>query len=181
MKKISFFSFLITLFLLNNSNLIHAQKRDGEKRFPEDFISFFTGKWHGQGEFASGMSIQADLSFEMTLDGTWMIYHHTDGPPTSFKATSMWGVDKWTGEFKAHIFDNFKGHRSFESQGWKNDKLILTTKRKLPNGDIQFERFVYEKLSPDRFKMTFAISKDKANWRMFDYLIFNRSDEDFNN
>ncbi|MTI32103.1 DUF1579 domain-containing protein [Xanthovirga aplysinae] len=167
----------LTALLLNSHLVVHAQNNEVEKELGNDFISFFTGKWYGTGEFASGKPIEANLSFEMTLDSAWVIYHHIDKKPNSFKATSMWGKDNQTGEFIAYIFDNFKGHRKFSSEGWLKGRLVLFAERTHSSGKTYFEHFVYEKLNQDSFKMTYEVSGDNENWRMVDYLVFKRISE----
>ena len=139
-----------------------------------EFVEFFEGGWTGEGEFSSGKKIKAELTFEKTLDGNWLRYEHKDLPPNNFQSSSMWGVDK-QGQFQAYSFDNDKGHRSFASNGWINNKLILTNTSRSKEGMVYFEHFIFEKIDETSFKMTYEISGDGINWRMVDYLIFRKN------
>lgn len=143
----------------------------------KELVQFFSGKWAGEGRFASGKPVAATLDFTLALDSSWLIHHHTDLAPNSYKATSWWGADPQTGKFVAYIFDNYSGHRQFESEGWENGKLILTTQQPHPKGGIMWQHFIYERLSDDSFKMTYEVSKEGTDWRMIDYLVFKKVDE----
>ncbi|GHM99125.1 hypothetical protein WSM22_06150 [Cytophagales bacterium WSM2-2] len=165
MKLLQLLIFLITF------SAAQAQS----KKLPADFINFFVGNWAGEGEFASGKKISADLSFKLSLDSTWITYEHTDKLPNKYKALSMWGVDAQTGQFVAYAFDNFHGHRKFASNGWKDGKLILTANEFYTQAGLVFQHFIYEKLTDKSFKMTFETSKDGISWKMGDYLVFNKN------
>ena len=39
---------------------------------------------------------------------------------------------------------------------------------------VRHERFIYSKLNDNSFKMTYEVSSDANNWRMVDYLVFNK-------
>ena len=168
MKKVIF-----TLALFLGTFTLQAQQKNLKKPSKE-LLSFFTGEWSGEGKFASGRAIGADLSFKASLDSTWLEHRHVDKAPNTYKATSWWGTDQQTGEFIAYIFDSVGGHRKFTSEGWKNGKLVLTTQQEHPQGGMIWQHFVYERISNSSFKMTFEMSRDGINWRMIDYLIFNR-------
>jgi hypothetical protein len=164
---------LFVIFLCTSLSAL-AQTNEQSNKLPDDFVRFFVGNWTGDGEFASGKKISADLTFKLSLDNCWLIYEHTDKLPNKYKALSMWGVDSASGEFVAYTFDNFQGHRKFASDGWKEGKLILTTNQFIPKRGQVFQHFIYEKLSDKSFKMTFETSNDGLKWKMVDYLTFTK-------
>lgn len=166
--------FIYSLLCFFSLNYCSAQTTTANK-LPADLVNFFIGEWTGEGEFASGKKISADVSFKLTLDSSWILYEHSDRIPNKYKATSMWGVDNSTGEFIAYSFDNFQGHRKFVSDGWKNGKLVLTVSEYYPQRGLFFQHFIYEKLGDKSFKMTFETSKDAVSWKMGDYLIFKKT------
>jgi hypothetical protein len=155
--------------------LANAQKIENKTKLNIDFIKFFEGNWVGKGEFFNGKKIEATASFKLSLDSCWITYTHEDTPPNRYKALSMWGIDKPTGKFLTYVFDNFQGHRLFTSNGWKADSLVLVYKDE-SSTNVMFQRFVYSKISPDRFKMAFEVSKDSAIWKLGDWLIFRKTD-----
>jgi hypothetical protein len=143
-------------------------------RLDPDLVAFFTGHWKGEGAFAQGQKIAAEVSFAPSLDSAWLVYEHRDVPPGVYKATSMWGVDGRTGQFVAFTFDNFHGHRQWLSSGWSGGKLVLSTgSYSSPSGTV-FEHFIYERLSATQFKMTYEMSLDGIDWRLGDWLVFTR-------
>jgi len=121
-----------------------------------------------------GARIAADLTFTLSLDSCWLVYEHRDRLPNRYKATSMWGMDAQTGELVAYCFDNFQGHRKFESNGWRNGKLILSHHDVLPKVGLYFEHFIYERTGEHSFKMTYETSRDGISWQMGDWLMFHR-------
>ncbi|WP_347159611.1 hypothetical protein [Pontibacter chitinilyticus] len=151
-----------------------AQQRQTHK-VPQELASFFCGYWTGAGEFANGKQIAADVSFTLSLDSCWLSYHHRDKAPNTYEAQSMWGLNAQTGQFIAYVFDNFNGHRKFESDGWKDGKLILTNQESSPGRGQFFQHFIFEKLSDNTFKMSYEISKDGTAWRLVDHLVFTRT------
>lgn len=163
--------FIILLLSLGLSTSLKAQT---SQQLPADMVQFFLGNWTGDGAFASGKKIAADLSFKLSLDSAWIMYEHTDQAPNRYKALSMWGVDKQTGELVDYVFDNFRGHRKFSSNGWQDGKLTLTRQIPQPTNKVLYERFLYEKLSPQSFKMTYETSQDNNTWKMVDYLTFTK-------
>jgi hypothetical protein len=165
---------IILAILLFVSFGVNAQTNSSSNKLPEDFVNFFFGNWTGDGEFANGKKISADLTFKLSLDNTWLIYEHTDKLPNKYKSLSMWGVDAMSGQFVAYTFDNFQGHRKFASDGWKEGKLILTVNEFVPQRGQIFQHFIYEKISDKSFKMTFETSSDSIKWKMVDYLIFTK-------
>lgn len=141
---------------------------------PDSMVSFFEGTWKGAGEFSNKRKITATAIFKLTLDSSWIQYDHADELPNKYKATSFWKIDG-DGQFVAYTFDNFGGHRKFASDGWKNDKLVLTTSEIVANKGLVRQHFIFEKLSDRNFKMTFETSKDNINWKLIDYLVFTKS------
>jgi hypothetical protein len=154
-------------------------------------VTYFAGDWSGEGAFARGRRIAAELSFQPSLDSAWLVYEHRDLMPGKYKATSMWGVDARTGQFVAYTFDNFQGHRHWLSNGWADGRLILSTRSyrsvghsnrcgngdtdpRTRSGELLFERFIYERLSDNQFKMTHETSLDGINWQLGDWLVFSR-------
>ena len=146
-----------------------------EPKHPDTaMLHFFEGRWTGEGAFANGNKIAADLSFTLSLDSCWLVYEHRDRPPHRYKATSMWGLDGQTGEFVAYCFDNFQGHREFEGNGWKEGKLVLTHHGVIPKVGLYFEHFIYERTGERSFKMTYETSRDGITWVMGDWLAFKK-------
>jgi hypothetical protein len=139
-----------------------------------DLLHFFTGRWVGEGQFAGGAKISADVSFALSLDSCWLVYEHRDRLPNNYKATSFWGVDGQTGQFVAYTLDNFHGHREWMSNGWKGGRLVLSTHGFDVRMGSYYEHFIYEKLSDNSFKMTYELSGDGILWQLGDYLIFTR-------
>jgi hypothetical protein len=166
---IIFFSFLVS-----STISMMAQSPNQNNKLSDDFTSFFVGNWTGDGEFSNGKKISADLIFKMSLDSSWITYEHTDKLPNRYKALSIWGVDMLSGQFIAYSFDNFHGYRKFVSDGWKDGKLILTANEYYAQKGLVFQHFIYEKISEKTFKMTYETSKDGINWKLGDYLLFNK-------
>jgi len=177
--------------LLMGGPVVMGQPAAAGHRLNAGLTSFFVGHWTGEGAFANGRTIAADLSFALSLDSCWLVYEHRDRAPNRYKATSMWSVDRVTGEFVAYCFDNFQGHRLFSGNGaggaggadgadaagngWKEGKLVLSRQASAPQVGIYFERFVYERLSETQFKMTYETSRDSTAWQVGDWLVFTRS------
>lgn len=155
------------------ANCSSGQSGNPPKKLDRDLLSFFIGNWKGDGEFANGKKISADLTFKISLDSSWISYEHVDKLPNRYKATSMWGIDA-TGQFVAYAFDNFQGHRKFVSNGWKEGKLILSTSEFYAQRGIVFQHFIYEKIADRSFKMTYETSSDGIRWVLGDYLIFTK-------
>jgi hypothetical protein len=169
-------SYLIACALILGTTFgVQAQAPTMPGKLSPDLIQFFVGHWTGSGAFANGKKIEADVSFELTLDSCWIRYEHADKAPNAYKALSMWGVDAQTGQFLAYGFDNFHGHRNFSSNGWINNKLILSISEFWPKVGVVFQHFIYEKLSDASFKMTYEVSGDGINWKLGDSLVFNRA------
>jgi hypothetical protein len=91
-----------------------------------------------------------------------------------YKAILLWSRDPQDGRFVAYAFDNGQGHRSFTSEGWKEDKLVLSNDQEYPGRGRFFQHFIYERISDDQLKMTYETSADGKQWRMIDYLVFRK-------
>ena len=153
----------------------HQTSSAGPVRLPDDVVAFFSGDWIGQGEFASGKKIEADVSFGADLDRQWLMYRHTDRPPNQYKAVGMWGFENKSGRFLMTVNDNFGGARRFASDGWVNGKVVFEkiVDDVAPAANIR-ERFTFERQDADTFRMTYETSQDSKNWRLGDYLVFKR-------
>lgn len=160
-----------TVPLLSTNSQIQQPKTP--KQLPADLIDFFAGEWSGQGEFASGKKIEADISFTVELDNYWLLFRHTDRAPNKYKALGMWGYNRETGQFIMTVENNFGGSILFVSNGWTNGKIIFL-KENQSETSIFPERFTYEKQTDKSFKMTFENMKDGKTWKMGDYLVFTR-------
>ena len=150
-------------------------KPDGPIRLPDDLVGFLSGEWIGQGEFASGKKIEAEVSFAPDLDRQWLIYRHTDRLPNKYKAVGMWGFENKSRRFMMTVNDNFGGARQFSSDGWASGKVVFEKilDNVAPASDIR-ERFTFERQDADTFKMTYETSRDAKTWRLGDYLVFKR-------
>ena len=149
-------------------------------RLPKDLSAFFAGEWFGNGEFANGKKITADISFKPDLDDQWLIYRHADRAPGLYKALGMWGIERSSKRLIMIVNDNFGGMRLFTSEGWVNgaivfqkDTAIMPASPAAPQQIVR-ERFSFERQADDIFKMTYETSNDGKTWRLGDYLICKR-------
>ena len=155
---------------------------DQPTRVPSEMARFFAGNWQGQGAFASGKQIEADVSFEVSMDGQWLVYRHADRPPNGYKAQGFWGYERSSHAFVMVLADNFGGARLFSSDGWKDGTLVFEGRGAIspapsaqPSpGSGSRERFTFEKQSADQFRMRYEISKDGVAWHLVDALTFKR-------
>ena len=92
---------------------------------PSEVTTFFGGEWTGTGKFASGKEIAADEEFKAVLDDQWLMYSHQDRSPNKYKSLAMWGFERGSGKFVMIVQDNFGGTRRFESDGWKDGKVVF--------------------------------------------------------
>lgn len=180
MKKIVYILILLAGFSL----IISAQEKTQTKSVlpakfktpnavPVEMAEFFVGEWDGQGEFASGKKIEADVSFTMELDNQRLLYRHVDRLPNRYKALGTWGYDHKTNKFVMIIQDNFGGSRIFESDGLKNGKIVFL--KDVPATATAYsERFTFETKLPNFFKMTYEASRDGKTWKLGDYINFKR-------
>ena len=142
------------------------------KKLDKQITDFFTGNWHGEGQFANGKKISANISFKLSLDSCWLVNQHTDELPNEYKADSYWGIDQSTGGLTATIFDNFGGLRLFS--GVYADSLVLVRAVQIPQGIKYFEHFIYKKMDAGSFNMIYEVSRDSIQWHEGDHLVFKR-------
>jgi len=166
----------LLFFLFVSCASLSAQAQTKNQKLPSEFVAFFQGTWSGVGKFTNGKPIEANLSFNLTLDSCWLNYEHHDQPPNLYHALSMWGIDRSSGQFVAYLFDSFQGHRKFESNGWSQNKLVLTTSENNPTSGLVFQQFTYEKLTDKTFKMSFEMSRDARTWKLIDNLTFTKTE-----
>lgn len=133
-------------------------------------VGFFTGSWHGKGQFANGKPIEADVSFRLSLDSAWLMEEHTDVPPNRYKSLGMWGKDGKTSTYTLTVFDNFSGQRKFLSDGWQDNKIAFSFHEE----GSYYQRFTYEKTADNAFTMKYEVSKDGSQWSLGDQLLFER-------
>ena len=150
-------------------------------RLPVDLVHFFSGEWQGQGEFANGRKIEADVSFAPDLDNQWLVYRHHDLAPNQYQALGLWGFEAVSKTFVMVVNDNFGGSRLFSSEGWTNGKIVFRKAALItPQSDARLnppttqERFTFERQTDDSFKMTYESSRDGASWQLGDYLVFKK-------
>lgn len=150
-------------------------------RLPADLVGFFAGEWQGEGEFANGRKIEADVSFTSDLDDQWLVYRHRDRAPNRYQALGTWGYESASRTFVMVVQDNFGGSRLFASAGWKDGRIVflkaatITPHPQTDAGSPAFqERFTFERQSDEAFKMTYESSKDGSNWRLGDCLVFKK-------
>jgi hypothetical protein len=151
-----------------------AQDLRVPRTIPAEMLKFLVGDWEGDGEFSSGKKIEAEVSFTAELDSAFLLYRHTDRPPNRYKALGTWGVERDTGKFIMLLQDNFGGSRRFESDGWANAKIVFLKNVSEPTAFAFPERFTFERLAADSFKMTYEANRDGRNWKIGDYIVFHR-------
>lgn len=148
------------------------------QKLPQDVVDYFSGDWSGEGEFASGKKIEADISFRADLDGQWLAYRHTDRPPGKYKAAGMWGFERASKAFVMTLNDSFGGARTFSSAGWQDGKIVFDRAMDAPaEGPVAVrkrERFTFSRETDDRMKMVYEVNADGSQWKMVDYLFFVR-------
>jgi len=142
-------------------------------KVPDALVGFLSGAWTGEGAFANGKKIEADVSFASDLDGQWLAYRHADRPPGKYKAVGMWGYAKG-GEFVMTLNDNFGGARRFASEGWRDGRVVFENVANAGAPATGRERFVFERYEGDRLKMTYERGDGEDRWRMVDYVVFTR-------
>ena len=140
---------------------------------PADMAAFFNGEWTGSGKFASGRDIAADEEFKPVLDNQWLMYSHQDRSPNKYKSLAMWGFERSTQRFVMIVQDNFGGTRRFESDGWKDGKIVFLNNVSTPTLSYA-ERFTFEKIDERSFKMSYETNRDGKEWRLGDYVVFTR-------
>ena len=140
---------------------------------PADMAVFLKGQWTGSGKFSNGKDINADVEFSPVLDGQWLLYSHQDRDPGKYKALGMWGFERGSQKFVMIVQDNFGGTRRFESDGWKDGKVTFVNNVNTPALSYA-ERFTFERINENSFKISYETNRDGKEWRLGDYLIFTR-------
>lgn len=144
------------------------------RKVPVALADFLSGEWSGEGAFASGKKIEADVSFASDLDGQWLAYRHADRPPGKYKAVGMWGYAKGGDDFVMTLNDNFGGARRFVSRGWEDGRVVFENVANATAPAAGRERFIFERYEGNRLKMTYERGDGEAGWRMVDYVVFIR-------
>ena len=136
---------------------IHTQSRPDVP----DSLAFFVGNWHCDGKFmGSGKSISANLKFESILGGQFLLFKHDDEPPFNYHAWSEWGWDAKAGHLVATTQDSTGGIRLFRSPGWIAQSLTWTGGSPPDSLD---QRFVFEHLDDNAFRVSYSYSRD-GSW-----------------
>lgn len=151
-----------------------AHAADTPATLDEDMAAYFAGHWSGAGAFGNGKKIEADADFQRELDGRWLLYRHTDKAPNRYKSLGMWGIDQASGKLVMTVSDNFGGARRFESGGWHGGKVEFVKVGVPVDPKARQERFIFERQSPTRFRMTYEWSADGSTWKLGDYIDFDR-------
>jgi hypothetical protein len=167
------FSVIISAQEKTQTKNVTPTKYETPKVVPQEMAEFFAGEWEGQGEFSNGKKIEADVEFTMELDNQKLLYRHADRLPNRYKALGTWGFDRETNKFVMNVQDNFGGSRVFESDGWKNGKIVFLKDISL-TATAYPERFTFESKSPNSFKMTYEAKRDGKIWKLGDYINFKR-------
>ena len=144
---------------------------------PAEIANYFSGTWSGKGEFASGKKIEAEVSFTPDLNNQWLLYRHTDKLPNQYKSLGMWGVERNSKKLVMVVSDSFNSARLFVSEGWQQDKLEFNNSMPITPmaiSNARKERFIFEKISLDSFKMTYESNTNDSGWKLGDFLIFNK-------
>jgi hypothetical protein len=143
-----------------------------------DVEAFLSGDWSGAGEFASGKAIAADVSFRPVAGGAWLAYSHADRAPGRYRAEGTWGYTR-AGDFVMTLHDSGGGARVFASEGWCGDGVVFDLREDLsaPSpaaASTARERFVFERIAGNRLKMTYLRGGAENEWRMVDFVVFDR-------
>ena len=144
------------------------------RKVPAALVEFLSGAWTGEGAFASGKKIEADVSFSLDLDGQWLSYRHADRPPGKYMAAGMWGYARGEDELVMTLNDSFGGTRRFSSRGWNDGRVVFENVANAASPVANRERFVFERYDGGRLKMTYERGAGKDGWRRVDYVIFTR-------
>lgn len=147
------------------------------EKLPDDLVEYFSGKWSGEGEFASGRKIAADLEFHADLEGQWLAYRHVDRPPGTYKAAGMWGHASPSNAFVMTLNDSFGGARTFSSSGWRDGNIVFERDVETPAQPAtrKRERFTFLRQGDDEMKMSYETTTDGSAWKLVDHLVFRRN------
>src|ERR1700743_915087 len=84
-KKKTFFPMLVAGLLTFAMSAVMAQPGAPVHRLDTSLLSLVGGRWSGEGAFANGRKIAADVTFRLSLDSCWLVYEHVDRPPNGYK------------------------------------------------------------------------------------------------
>jgi len=130
-------------------------------------MTFLIGTWSCSGVFpASGRTIASTISFASDLDGAAIVKHHDDVAPGPYRAVETWVYNPANRQYAAAIADNFGGVREFDSRGWNGDVLVWSSAA----GVKPDQEFAYTKISDDRFKLDWRVSRDGTAYAVGDTL-----------
>ena len=160
------------MFFVTASTLLYQAPATSDAK--QRFFEYYSGDWAGQGEFSNGSKISAHLSFRADKDIDGLLYRHLDDPPNQYRALSIWKIDLKSDQLVASIHDAFGPVRVFVSKEWKDRKLTLESVNSFGDSKFSKQRFLYEPLSEDSFKMTYQVDAGTAGWKTGDFLIFLR-------
>jgi hypothetical protein len=173
MKMNSWLKYLLLLLLCGLELSASAQSNKIDK----DMAKFFVGAWSGEGEFANGKKIEADVTFYLSVDSTSLISIYADRLPFRFKSALAMDIDGASGKFIAHMINNFTGLKDFTSDGWQGGKITLANQEDQKGKGTLYQHFIYEKIDNDHFKATYLYGMDSTKLKEGDHLIFTRAGE----
>ncbi len=120
---------------------------------PAKQFAFFNGQWSCDGYFVRNRKpIEADLSFETTLDGKWVIFRHDDRPPFNYHALSEWGWSDRDHALVSTVQDSTGGLRIFHSSGWRDSHLTWDGDDPESTPD---QRFDFERTTNSKFTVSY--------------------------
>jgi hypothetical protein len=151
----------------------HAQQEQASPAHMEALTSYFSGLWAGSGQFSNGKAIEADVEFRPELGQQWLSYRHTDRAPNRYQALGLWGWNNNSGKLEMSVADNFGGLRQFSAPGWDGHELVFS-RSNAAGSSLTAERFVFTRETDNSFKMRYEVSKDGLEWRLGDWLLFQR-------
>ncbi|MGH9520666.1 MAG: hypothetical protein ACRD2D_13495 [Terriglobales bacterium] len=129
-------------------------------------LAFFIGSWTCQGTFANGRAVAGTIRFDSQLDGKALVMHQDDKPPGQFHAAAYWTADRTTNKWTALMQDSSGGARFFVGDA---EAQTLTLLDSPILGHKPFaERFRYEKVSADSFRVTWQVQAPSGEWRTGD-------------
>ena len=153
--------------------LLTALNTEGQTTKVDPAIAkYFVGNWGGQGQFANGKSIQADVTFYLSVDSCHLINVYADRPPNRYKSSGDWSIDG-SGTLTAFIINNFTGLKEFKGR-WENGKLVISNTDNYPGKVTIYQSFIYDRIDDDNFKITYMYGRDSRDLKEGDHLIFTR-------
>lgn len=142
--------FLLAVILCLPASVLEAEP-------PAGAFAYFVGSWHCDGVFpASGKTLSSNIRFEFDEASGALLKHHDDVAPGMYHALEMWGPVR-SGGFASTVFDPYSGVRQFNSQGSDGDAVVWTR-----GGTVGGERFAYTRLTQEKMRIDWSVSKDGA-------------------